>query len=634
MATPKWNAGTFYPPGSLVQPLTALEPIVTSLDNPGFDDGTLGGWTFTGPGARAITTLNSHGGVYNLALDNGEVIGQNNENPAASEGLAITASIQVRLSSSGLSAARVRLWWLDAGGLTIGAPVDGNLVQKPASRSERWVQSTVNAVAPALTASVKIGFWSNSGIGDGDTRVDSLAWNYAGASAPAGLIFRAVQPLAGFSGVDEPTWPLVNGLTVVDNEVTWEAVLANRVIWQASPIMLSGSVEPDWPVVLGENVSDNTIVWETISGRVEDPKCPNSKIVIILASKVYAADGDIVAYSATTNPLDWSTRRDAGFLPTNLQTYGANPVAALGAYRSNLLVFNSQGFQMWQVDEDPELSNLLDALPVPCVEHWSYAPVSNDGLFYSPLGVRSVNISAGSTNLAAGDVGLPVDPILNESYAYAKSIGVKALGFYFPGAGQYWLSFSYDGVLDVDVEPENPTDPITEEYPFQCIAWIYNITQAGAVGSWSRYLFPFKIDSVTQDGTTLVFRSGDDILEYDREALVDFLDRDGESGGTIQFPGLIWYPYLDYGAPGIEKNLIGFDMVATNDCILSFGFAQDDDMDPLGFTTPYGVMADTIPGDVVPFEMTAPSFSVKITYNNGQPWKFLAMNLYLRNWRS
>ena len=56
-----------------------------------------------------------------------------------------------------------------------------------------------------------------------------------------------------------------------------------------------------------------------IARMVEDENCPNSKIVAIAASKVFAGDGDIAPYSATVNPLDWSTPEDSGFLPTGLQ---------------------------------------------------------------------------------------------------------------------------------------------------------------------------------------------------------------------------------------------------------------------------------------------------------------------------
>src|SRR5690606_3282256 len=108
----------------------------------------------------------------------------------------------------------------------------------------------------------------------------------------------------------------------------------------------------------------------------------------IAASKVFCADDDIVRYSATVNPLDWSSSDDAGYLPTGLQNYGANPVEAMGLYRGNLVVFNAEAFQLWQVDEDPASMALLDALPMGSTQHHAMAPVSNDLFFLASQGVR------------------------------------------------------------------------------------------------------------------------------------------------------------------------------------------------------------------------------------------------------
>jgi hypothetical protein len=435
MPTPVWQPGTPYPTGSLVQPLTPIAPVPTALSNPGFDAGNTSGWTFSGPGTYAVTTLNSQSGTYNLGLDNGVVEGLNAEFPA-NPGLSISASIFVRLSESGTSAGRVRLYWYDSSHVQIGAAVDGNLVQKPASQSERWVQSTLSAVAPLLTAYVKVGFWSESGVGGGDTRVDSLSWNYTSASAPSGLIFEATQVGLGISAGIEPVWPSAPGIPVNDGTVVWEGVIANRVVWEASPIMVSGATEPTWPEVVGESVTDGTVSWETVSLRVEDENCPNSKVVTIASSKVYAADDDIVRFSATVNPLDWTTPDDAGYLPSGLNQFGSNRTAVLNTYRGNLVSFSASTFQNWQVDPDPANMALLDAMEG-IGSTWQQAahPVANDLFYLAALGVRTVGISAGTSNLAAGDAGMPIDPLVQA----AMTVSVRPLSTYLPSEGQYWL---------------------------------------------------------------------------------------------------------------------------------------------------------------------------------------------------
>ena len=436
MATPIWSSGTPYPTGSLVQPLTPIAPVPTALTNPGFDTGNTTGWTFSGAGSTAVTTLNSQAGTYNLALDNGEVIGQNAEFPAT-PGLTINASIYVRLSSGGTSAGRVRLWWFDAAHVQIGSPVDGALIQKPASSSERWVLSSLSAVAPALTAYVRVGFWSNSGVGSGDTRVDSLSWDYTSATSPTGLIFEATQVGIGISAGTEPAWPSSPGIPVNDGSVVWEGIVANRVIWEASPIMVSGATEPTWPEVVGESITDGTVSWETVSLRVEDENCPNSKVVTIAASKVYAADEDLVRYCATVNPLDWTAADDAGYLATGLNQYGSNRTSVLNTYRSNVVPFSASTFQNWQVDPDPANITLLDSMEgIGSTYQQAAHPVANELFYLSPLGVRTVGIAAGTANLAAGDAGVPIDPLVEVAL---RTVGVRPLAAYYPNQGQYWL---------------------------------------------------------------------------------------------------------------------------------------------------------------------------------------------------
>lgn len=612
MATPKWAPGTLYLPGALVQPLTAIPPIVVALDNPGFDNGTLSGWTFTNVGGAAapgITTQNSHGGTYNLAYDGGdgtgyqggiELIGENDENPPATEGLIITATIQVRLSQSGLSAGRVRIVWLDALGNIIGAPADGNLIQKPASRSERWVLSTVTSQAPAGTASVKVGFWGVAG-GAGDVRFDSLTWNYTSASAPAGLIFKAVQPAAGVSDNVEPVWPNVLGVQVIDGGVIWEAVLANRVVWQAEPIMVSGPVEPAWPSAIGDRITDNTVSWEVISRRVEDENCPNSKAVAIAASKVFATDRDIVRFCMTTNCLNWTQEKDAGYLATGLQQANAGDMSVINQYRSNVVCFNPSVFQNWQADPDPAVMVILDQLSgIGSTWQQAAAPVGNDLFFLAALGVRSVGIAGASTNLQAGDVGMPIDPLVKAAILAAIASGKQPRATFYPSAGQYWLAF-----------PDYPSVGITETF-------VYSLTNAGTkVGAWTRYQFPFTIEAFAQLADDLYIKHGRYISRVDELLATDELTVDDV---VLQqpFAGRVQWAWLDFGTPGVTKMLNGFDYVGVGQApTISVGFDQ---RNPNLFTTPYQIDADTLVGGLIPLPVMAPTMSVRLDFEGGEAW--------------
>lgn len=439
---PAWEAGKTYTPGALVRPASASAPTSTPVANGDFESGTAN-WDF--PAGFSIVSDKNYSGAKSVKYLATGQIGTllNTSHAAVVPGQAITAKVYVSLDhiAAKQASGRVLIQWFNASGLTISQTA-GPLIDK--AHDGVWQLSQVTGVAPAGAVSACIGISAASDDG-GFSRFDAASWNYVFQGQSAGLTFKAVQANPGKSAANEPIWPTVNGQTVVDNEVTWEAVQASRLVWQASPLLTSGATEPDWPLALGGNVVDGSINWEAITPRITDPNCPNTKVVAIAASKVYAAATDVIRYSATVDPTDWTTADDAGYLPYGLQTYGSNPVAALGLYRSNLAAFNSEGFQMWQVDEDPAASALLDALPVGSTHNAALSPVSNDLFFLSSQGVRTIGIAASSTNLQAGDVGMPVDDLIK---AAIGSTPIEPIGIFVPAMGQYWLAIS--GLANAD----------------------------------------------------------------------------------------------------------------------------------------------------------------------------------------
>ena len=132
------------------------------------------------------------------------------------------------------------------------------------------------------------------------------------------LAFMYEATTAGTSGSVEPTWPQTANATVTDGTVVWTARTATTITWTASPLYTAGATEPVWPTLAGLTVTDGTITWTTRTAQIIDEKCPHSKIAIPMASKVYSPYRDVVRYSVTNYPRDWTTPDDAGFLPTGL----------------------------------------------------------------------------------------------------------------------------------------------------------------------------------------------------------------------------------------------------------------------------------------------------------------------------
>lgn len=514
----------------------------------------------------------------------------NNDRATTFSGQVVSATAKVVTGADGYAQLGISFY---NGGGTLLKTVYGDVL---VGASTNWREIDVAAVAPldAATCSVVC-----SAYGSDDVLYDDVQWDHYTRDEFSGLIFEATQAAAGYSDESEPTWPTVAGNTVVDHEVTWTARAANYVVWEAKPILLSGASEPTWPTEEGATVEDNTIVWTADSGRVKDENCPNTKQVAIVSSKVFCADDDIVAYSATVNPLDWSSPDDAGFIPFGLNTYGSEPVSALGIYRSNLVVWNSKAFQMWQVDEDPQNFALLDAIPVGNRFYKSASPVSNDLVWLTDEGVRNMGIAGATNNLQAGFFGKQIDPLVQAQIA-AIADEDDILSLYYPGQGQYWIIFGDE-------------------------AFVLTMNGGKSDMSWSRYTFPHAIDDYTVKDGELYLRSGDKVWLFD-----DSVTTDDTGGDNDAIEGRVWWHYLDFGALGITKSLIGFDVVASGTFNVAIGYDQSNTATA---TTDYSLTGDTLPNGVIPLPVTAPSFQFRLTWPSGA-WEWYGSALYLQNWRT
>ncbi len=599
MTTPVWQSGTLYNPGALVIPQSAPPVVQSAPDNPDFESGA-SGWTLD-----ADFTIGQFGyayiGTWSLrwtAQTQGYAVNDNEVPVTPGQIISANCVIQQRGTSTNTSQGLIQINWYDASHAFISRS-EGNGVGS--NGHNIWRHSGVTAAAPAGAAYARIGCTAyRSQASATQLYFDNFTWDYTFATAPEGLVYKAVQADAGFSGASEPTWPIVAGNTVVDNEVTWEAVIATRVVWEATPILVSGSTEPTWPTTVGGNVLDNTINWRATSRRVTDAKCPQSPYVVIAASKIFAADEDIIRYSTTVNCLDWSTADDAGYLPFGLQTYGASPVKAMGLYRSNLVAFNAEGFQMWQVDQDPASMALLDAVPVGSQYHEALQPLANDLIFTSDVGARNVGIAGASTNLQAEGIGEPIDPLVQA----ALDEGVYSpLGVLWPAAGQYWLVFGDEAfVLTVNGTKKK---------------------------SWSRYTFPEVItDWTLHEGVLHLRTEADTVWKVTAEALGD----DEIGGYSEPIVGVVHWPFLDLNNPGANKQLVGFDVTtdAPEGVSVSIGYNQRDISQR---TADYEVPADTLDGSMIAMPLNAPSFDLKLTFEPDQEWEFFAANLYVNDGR-
>lgn len=619
-AVTTWAKGTTYAPGAVVKPSTAQGAFINAIPNGDFEAGDDGNWdkdagwsiTNNSPYQGSDNGYFSHtgSGVFYLKM---------HTPGAVTPGQSVTATAYAQGDSNGLM--QIVLRWSNASDTfiseTVGTGSGGGGTNPP-----NYSQVTVTGVAPAGAVKVRVAAKYSTGSSSLRAgRFDLVSWNLSTPAAVSNFLYEAVQANAGASGSSEPTWPTIAGNTVIDGGVTWKAIGTSIVTWQAIPIMQSGTVEPTWPTTLGGAIrdtssyttsdghtTDTSMSWTAINRQISDTNCPNQIPTALGASHVFNGNNDICSFSAAVAPTDWTTKDNAGYLPTGLNNYGDNPIAMLALYRSNLMVFNAGGYQMYQIDPDPQNMALLDAQPVG--SRWPRAAqsVANDLLLLTDVGVRNIGTVGPTANMAVGSTGQPVDPLV---VAQLQAGTYDPLSLYYPGRGQYWLIFG----------PQ---------------ALVLTINGNGSK-NWSRYVFPDSITDWTLNGGALYLRTaGNLVWKLDATALQD------DMGGTpTNFSGVLQWPYLDAGVIGEQKEVIGLDLVGDGSVSIQIGWREDDKTtfnDNAGFATSVNVtapftvaVADTLPGEPIPIPVSSPSYTVILTFGPNQAWTWQATNLYLKD---
>src|SRR5882672_8031251 len=258
MTAPLWTPGTLKQPGDIVRPTSAGAIAAPGLDNPNFDEAVSNdGWSSSGAGSWLIdNSAPVFNGTNSLKLGwtsnpNAQTLRTiNDARLAVTPGQVVTMTIYAISDVTGdvarlmpmirwFSAAAAELdptkLDLDPTNVAGEARINSSGLTSAAANGV-WVQLTVQGVAPAGAATATAGI--DATWGDCHWTVDFVTFDYASQVAANNNLYRAVQAAAGFTANTEPDWPTTIGLTVVDNEVTWECVSGNSVTWQAHRILV------------------------------------------------------------------------------------------------------------------------------------------------------------------------------------------------------------------------------------------------------------------------------------------------------------------------------------------------------------------------------------------------------------
>ena len=377
-------------------------------------------------------------------------------------------------------------------------------------------------------------------------------------------------------------------------------------MFQANKVVYSGGARPVASVPYADvfnayiyaaiEYDNGTVQHHYLDGsattHVADANCPHSKAVIKIASKMFAVgagNADVVRYTKTGNPRDWTAANDAGFLPTGLNSRGDRSANALGIYKSKLVVLSRDGAQVWAVDPNPanmSLDTIVENVGTSFPR--SVANVAGDLYFLSDYGFRSITTLQLTNNLADVDVGSPIDTLVR---AETKTPGIFPKAFFFYGTGQYICAIGNQ-------------------------LFVYSISRTARIAAWSRYFLPSDVDAFAELGQELYIRSGDSVYKLDPSVSSD--------DGT-QFEVLLDLPYMDFKTPGQLKRIYGADLVMEGSCEFSIGC---DVRNPDAYTTPVKVRGNTRPDSMVPVECAGTEFSLRFRNYDNKPFRLDAVTIY------
>ncbi len=327
------------------------------------------------------------------------------------------------------------------------------------------------------------------------------------------------------------------------------------------------------------------------TSQVTDKNCPHTRAVTKAASKMFAVspDGSTVRFSRTGDPTNWTEEKDAGFIPTGLNSRGGRETHALGVYRGKLVALSRDGAQIWTVDPDPTVMSLDEAVEnVGTSFPLSLATVANDLYFLSDYGFRSITTMQLMSERTDVDIGSPIDELVRKAIRSARSIPRST---YFYGTGKFLCS------IDKQV-------------------FVYSISKSSKIAAWSRYELPVAPDAWAELKGVLYLRNGDDVY---------LLDEDGFTDNGELYEVLVQIPYMNFKSPGVLKRIYGLDIAMEGECFISVGI---DVRSEGSFTEEIRVIGSTYGGGLIPVECCGTEFSFKFRNKTKDAFRLNALTVY------
>ena len=264
-------------------------------------------------------------------------------------------------------------------------------------------------------------------------------------------------------------------------------------------------------------------------------------------SKLFAADGTNLKFSAVRDPMDWSVGAGNGIIDVTTEDAGETELVGLEEYYGALAVFGRTSVQIWAMDPDPALSQITQVLGnTGLVTRNAVARFgSGDVLFLSDTGIRSLRARDIQSAAAVNDVGAPVDKLIAVKRAtLTQPLADKITAVVDPLTGRYWMVWGAQ-------------------------AFVLTAFPNSKVSAWSVFDFYTNIDYITTAGSRLAVRSGEELFVYGSVAdpAQNPFDPNTPIGSAAEnydaSAVVVETPFMDASRPAVTKYWSGMDVTCT-----------------------------------------------------------------------
>ncbi len=261
------------------------------------------------------------------------------------------------------------------------------------------------------------------------------------------------------------------------------------------------------------------------------------KFALTHVNKVWSPATSIVYFSGVVQPDKWNSIEDAGAGSINAATHaaGSATVTGLGVYLSRLAIFARRTIQIWNVDEDENLNNILQTLSnTGTVSQRSVLAFSDSDVFYlDSYGIRSLRARDSSNQAIVAGVGALIDPFVVEHMDTLTDTQIQnAVAAIEPRDGRFWLALGP-------------------------LIFVFSYFPETKISGWTWYDPGFEVSDLAVFNNRIYARSGNTVYLYGGD---DNQTYDGEN----ESPVTCWLPFLSVEKDGTYKEFWGVDIAAEN----------------------------------------------------------------------